>query len=201
MKEYLLSRKERLTREYRDNPKITNWARLQECKYILKWLAHDATSREKAAGTAKGGSGALPSSDDNAGSDIDGRLTMSVELSGWRKRQIALDPTAENARQLGLDYEPNKTVIEMAREAGICTWLKPPSDVVERIERFAALVRADERDKWMERAHIMILGEREGCHALRQALSNPHEHCQISAHAYDMAIAAYGAAIRARGQA
>jgi len=39
-----------------------------------------------------------------------------------------------------------KRTIEMAREAGICTWLKPPSDVVERIERFAALVRADERE-------------------------------------------------------
>ena len=96
MKEYLLSRKERLTREYRDNPKITNWARLQECKYILKWLAHDATSREKAAGTAKGGSGALPSSDGNGGSDIDGRLTVS----GWRKRQIALDIKAENGTRV-----------------------------------------------------------------------------------------------------
>jgi hypothetical protein len=26
--------------------------------------------------------------------------------SGWRKRQIALDIKAENARKLGLDYEP-----------------------------------------------------------------------------------------------
>jgi hypothetical protein len=40
----------------------------------------------------------------------------------------------------------SKTIMEMAREAGICTWLKPPPDVVERIERFAALVRADERE-------------------------------------------------------
>jgi len=32
---------------------------------------------------------------------------MSVELSGWRKRQIALDQKAENARELGLDYEPD----------------------------------------------------------------------------------------------
>lgn len=31
------------------------------------------------------------------------------------------------------------------------------------VEEFAALVRADERDKWMERAHTMILGEREAC--------------------------------------
>jgi hypothetical protein len=30
---------------------------------------------------------------------------MSVEISGWRKRQIALDKMAENARELGLDYD------------------------------------------------------------------------------------------------
>jgi hypothetical protein len=34
-------------------------------------------------------------------------------------------------------------IIRMAREAGICTWLNPPDDVTERIERFAELVRAD----------------------------------------------------------
>jgi hypothetical protein len=33
----------------------------------------------------------------------------------------------------------------------------------EQLKAFEALVRADERDKWMERAHIMILGEREAC--------------------------------------
>ena len=27
--------------------------------------------------------------------------------SGWRKRQIALNKKAENARELGLDYEPS----------------------------------------------------------------------------------------------
>jgi hypothetical protein len=76
---------------------------------------------------------------------MSGDHNMNQTDSGWRKRQIALDKKAENARELGLDYEPNKTIMAMAREAGICTWLKPPSDVVERIERFAALVRADER--------------------------------------------------------
>jgi hypothetical protein len=69
--------------------------------------------------------------------------------SGWRKRQIALDIKAKNARELGLDYEPNKTVIEMAREAGFeggadLTW----EGVIctEELEAFAALVRADERE-------------------------------------------------------
>ena len=37
-----------------------------------------------------------------------------IDVSGWRKRQIALDVKADNARELGLDYEPDKTIIEMA---------------------------------------------------------------------------------------
>jgi hypothetical protein len=31
------------------------------------------------------------------------------------------------------------------------------------VDALVSLARADERDKWMERAHIMILGEREAC--------------------------------------
>jgi hypothetical protein len=37
-------------------------------------------------------------------------------------------------------------IIEMAREAGICSWLKPPRDVKERLEAFAKLVAAKERE-------------------------------------------------------
>jgi hypothetical protein len=59
---------------------------------------------------------------------------MNQTSSGWRKRQIALNKKAENARELGLDYEPNKTVVEMAFRDGL--------------EHFEALVRADERDSW-----------------------------------------------------
>ena len=29
-----------------------------------------------------------------------------INFSGWRKRQIALDQKAENAKELGLDYAP-----------------------------------------------------------------------------------------------
>jgi hypothetical protein len=43
-----------------------------------------------------------------------------------------------------MNDQPN--ILRMAREAGICTWLKPPEDVKERLERFADLVRADERE-------------------------------------------------------
>ena len=37
-------------------------------------------------------------------------------------------------------------IIEMARQAGICSWLKPPKDVKERLEAFANLVAAKERE-------------------------------------------------------
>jgi hypothetical protein len=38
-----------------------------------------------------------------------------------------------------------RDTVDMAREAGLLTWLKPPEDVIERFKAFAALVRADER--------------------------------------------------------
>lgn len=37
-------------------------------------------------------------------------------------------------------------IIEMAREAGICSWLKPPKDVKELLVAFANLVAAKERE-------------------------------------------------------
>jgi hypothetical protein len=39
-----------------------------------------------------------------------------------------------------------RDTIEMARAAGLLTWLKPPEDVIERFKTFEALVRADERE-------------------------------------------------------
>ena len=47
---------------------------------------------------------------------MSGDHNMNQTTAGWRKRQIALDKKAENARELGLDYEPS--IIEMARRAG-----------------------------------------------------------------------------------
>ena len=65
--------------------------------------------------------------------------------SGWRKRQIALDIKAENARELGLDYEPS--IIEMAKQVGYP--IQHP-EWQKATEEFAALVeaaaRADERE-------------------------------------------------------
>jgi hypothetical protein len=37
-------------------------------------------------------------------------------------------------------------IMEMAKQAGICSWLKPPEDVKERLEIFAKLVAAKERE-------------------------------------------------------
>ena len=66
--------------------------------------------------------------------------------TGWRKRQIALDIKAEDARELGLGYEPDKTLLEMAREAGLFTH----KEVQPELRAFAELVRADERGRMCE---------------------------------------------------
>jgi hypothetical protein len=106
-----------------------------------------------------------------------------------------------------------RDTIEMAREAGWPDSLVAPV-IMAKLTEFAALVRADEAAKYTWNVHSCgptctkaacvamrkaVEAEREACHALRQTLPNPHEHCQVSAHAYDMALVAYGAAIRARG--
>ena len=100
-----------------------------------------------------------------------------------------------------------KTVIEMAREAGVFETRYNPvaySATPEALERFAALVMANHPPQsymtWQEGYEAGKQAEREACHALRQTLPNPYDHCQVSAHAHDMAIVAYGAAIRARGE-
>jgi hypothetical protein len=64
-----------------------------------------------------------------------------------------------------------RDTIDMAREAGLVDFRDAYSEehvqaVLEDLKAFEALVRADERDKWMERAHTMILGEREACAGL-----------------------------------
>jgi hypothetical protein len=77
---------------------------------------------------------------------------MSNTDLGWRKRQIALDKKAENARELGLDYEPDKTVIEMAREVNAVfdVMAMGRHDGIlftsKELKAFEALVRAEERE-------------------------------------------------------
>ena len=87
---------------------------------------------------------------------MSGDHNMNQSDSGWRKRQIALEKKAENARELGLDYEPKKTIIEMAREAGAIEMRDNDSMgwgcefELYQLEAFAALVRADEREKILD---------------------------------------------------
>jgi hypothetical protein len=88
--------------------------------------------------------------------------------------------------------------IQMAREAGGRPSHNPELwDIWEisnkALKAFEALVRADERDKWMERAHTMILGEREACAKVCET-----EWSTTQEHVHGLALADE---IRARGQA
>ena len=38
------------------------------------------------------------------------------DISGWRKKQIALDQKAKNARELGLDYKPQREWVGLTDE-------------------------------------------------------------------------------------
>ena len=70
-----------------------------------------------------------------------------------------------------------KTIIEMAREADLiddtsaCDWY------VYQLERFAKLVRADERNRtwtqehWTEYEHSIAAAEREACASLAEKLT------------------------------
>lgn len=76
-------------------------------------------------------------------------------------------------------------IIEMARQAGICTWLKPPEDVKERLEAFAKLIAAKEREAIAQFIESTELG------------SLP----EATAMVYARLLKSYSTAIRARGEA
>jgi len=69
-----------------------------------------------------------------------------------------------------------REIIEMAREAGIDEWWDSGNEhrevLQKHLEAFAELVRADERDKWMERTAFLIRGERETCAKICDELAN-----------------------------
>ena len=98
-----------------------------------------------------------------------------------------------------------KTVIEMAREAGLCTWLKPPEYFVERIEAFAELVREDERNRtwtqehWTEYERSIAAVEREACAKVADTISDKYGWGHYG-NEVDTADE-IATAIRARGQA
>ena len=85
-----------------------------------------------------------------------------VASSGWRKRQIALDIKAENARKLGLDYElapqeQNEFVLRGKLAALLC-WHRLTQAEQEDLLRFAVDFKAAMKDAaqqepvaWMDR--------------------------------------------------
>ena len=93
---------------------------------------------------------------------MSGDHNMNQTDSAWRKRQIALDKKAENARELGLDYEPSKTIQEMVQKATGATGTLLTCSLVgiKEISDFAALVREEEREriaKWYaSEGHMMF---------------------------------------------
>ena len=94
-----------------------------------------------------------------------------------------------------------KTVIEMAREAGIIH----PEMVDKTLARFAELVRADEREKYKWDIHSCgPTCKRYACVAMREAVEAEREACAkvceelLGPTATDFYGKTYAAAIRAR---
>ena len=99
-----------------------------------------------------------------------------------------------------------KTVIEMAREAGFHSPVRADGymglaydrregcETGGSLERFAELVRAEEREKWMERTAVLIRGEREACAQIAEDM-NQAVLAMLNVTRQPIAIAA---AIRAR---
>ena len=116
---------------------------------------------------------------------MSGDHNMNQTDPGWRKRQIALNKKAKNARELGLDYEPDKTIIEMAQEVGFVAYGEdageyriPAPAFYGRLERFAKLVRADERNSWPAEMEAM---ERQ-VNILTDALAQERERLKLDVH-------------------
>jgi hypothetical protein len=88
--------------------------------------------------------------------------------------------------------------IQMARESWIDVYGlgHDRAKFIDALKHFESLVRADERDKWMARAHTMILGEREAC-----AKVCDDNATDLSEGDWDSACNNCACHIRARGQA
>ena len=100
---------------------------------------------------------------------------MSDVNTGWRKRQIALDIKADNPRELGLDYEPHKTVVEMAQTTLFRMNTVDNESVFwtatdEELKAFADLIRADEREACARVAEQV--GQDKNQHGIAAAIRN-----------------------------
>ncbi len=94
-------------------------------------------------------------------------------------------------------------IIEMARQAGLCRWLKPPVDVKERFEAFAKLVEEAAFKRWaaqtIRAVQEGVKQEREACAKVCEAGINNATDWDSSA--WDQACENRSYAIRARGEA
>jgi hypothetical protein len=119
-------------------------------------------------------------------------------VTGWRKRQIALDKKAENARELGLDYESNtitfrgEPATEVLRLSVDGIWANPDVPVDDA----AKLVLAAVGDNINVLIQTAVQAEREACAKLAAA-TICDTHIPTGVKIYGTVAAK---AIRARGQ-
>jgi hypothetical protein len=77
-----------------------------------------------------------------------------------------------------------RDTIEMAREAGLLTWLKPPEDVIERFKAFEALVRADERAQPAPVQELVAQSLKDAVFTVIEGFNIPHDVRKILESAY-----------------
>jgi len=140
---------------------------------------------------------------------MSGDHNMNQTDSGWRKRQIALNKKADNARELGLDYEPNNTIMEMARDCGInfhqAGWPELERFVEQVREEATAEANEKANTSWTLMCEKMVAIEREACAKKTEEFARKwwKIHCDSNLH-YSSTLKAHQdfcalqAAIRAR---
>jgi hypothetical protein len=93
-------------------------------------------------------------------------------------------------------------IIEMAKEAGLSVGVAlDGSKSMGKHENKSFAVGRLPLEDFLSFVQLVAAKEREACARFSQTLPNPDKHCQISSHAYDMAIVDYSRAVRARGEA
>jgi hypothetical protein len=86
-------------------------------------------------------------------------------------------------------------IIEMAKQAGICSWLKPPEDVKERLETFAKLVAAKEREAIQDEYWICVSSD------LENGVKSLNEKAAERFTIYFPELSKFGSWLEARGEA
>ena len=84
---------------------------------------------------------------------LKGAVGAEYQKSPWDEKGISMPPP--EAPDLQAELDATNRQVEILSDA--------LAESRREVDAMIAVARADERDKWMERAHIMILGEREAC--------------------------------------